>query len=79
MSNINNGGPAFPLTVEEEGCLTQVHTGMSLRTYIACKALPGLLAGAYNESCQHNLSEVPKEAVAIADALIAELFKGSTK
>lgn len=37
MTTKPDGGPAFPLVIEEEGCLTQVNKGMSLRAYAAIK------------------------------------------
>ena len=37
MTDTHDGGPAFPLVIEEEGCIPQVHKGMSLRQYAAIK------------------------------------------
>lgn len=45
--------------------------GMSLRDYFAGQALIGLLSGLYRDTSNANLSEVPREALAIADALLA--------
>lgn len=63
---INNGYPAFPLTVVEEGYLTQVHTGMSLRDWFAGKAL----ANVYTAS-ETNPDKIADWAYQIADAMLA--------
>ncbi|QDX22156.1 hypothetical protein FP568_13405 [Pandoraea pnomenusa] len=42
MSEINNGGPAFPC--EYEGSTRADASGMTLRDYFAAKAMEGLLA-----------------------------------
>lgn len=38
MSNINTGGPAFPLNLPEKW-----YEGMSLRDYFAAKAMPSVI------------------------------------
>lgn len=48
------------------------HRGMSIRTYLAAKAMQGWLAV---ESREESPAEVAKAAVEYADALIAELLK----
>ena len=35
MTKKDDGGPAFPHTIEEDGCLTQFHHGMTLRDWFA--------------------------------------------
>ena len=42
MSNIETGGPAFPLVAEAHEHV--ISTGMTLRDYLAAKALQGGLA-----------------------------------
>lgn len=70
MSSIkNNGGPAFPQM--EPGSAYPNGTGMSLRDWFAGQAMTGLLAGAYSDTCRHNLREVPDEAYKVADAMLA--------
>jgi len=47
MSNINDGGPAFPAEIEwqnQYGSGIEKHQGMTLRDYFAGQALVGLLA-----------------------------------
>lgn len=42
MSNINNGGPAFPTeNAHQSSASTWHHEGMTLRDYFAAKALQG--------------------------------------
>jgi len=79
MTRQNNGGPAFPLVIEEEGCITQYHHGMSLRDWLAGQAVAGLLAGQYRDTSRHNLAEVPAEACRIADAMLEMLDAGAAK
>lgn len=43
----------------------------TLRDEFAMAALTGLLAGLYRHSGTHNLSDVPAEALRIADAMLA--------
>jgi hypothetical protein len=40
--SINNGGPAFPVTLDHRGCVGAY--GMFLRDYFAGQALAGLMA-----------------------------------
>ena len=45
MTEKNNGGPAFPVTVtDKSGQIAPTETGMSLRDYFAAKAMQGLCA-----------------------------------
>ena len=48
MSNIETGGPAFPILAEQDAD-GWAHVGMSLRDYFAAKAMQALLShhGAY--------------------------------
>lgn len=58
---------AFP-----SGAIDPKFGGMTLRDWFAGQALAGLLAGQYSDSGNANLSEVPKEAYLIADAMLKE-------
>lgn len=49
--------------------------GLTKREEAAFRAMQGLLAGVYSQCSKHHLDELPKEAVDIADALLAELEK----
>ena len=57
--------PAFPRSYTADG-----HNGMTQRDYFAGQALGGLLSGQYRETGQYNFSSLPKEAYAIADAML---------
>ena len=65
MNKINDGGPAFP-----ESCNNQIIQGMSLREWFAGMALQGLLACS---DVQGSANDLAKGAVAYADALLDEL------
>lgn len=69
---INDGGPAFPISAQDGGSpfLLTPHRGMSLRAYIAAKALQGIVSC---ESTSGTFRDIADEAVAYADALIAAL------
>ena len=75
MTTPPDGGPAFPRFTS-----SSTMDGMSLRAYIATAALQGMLAG---PTWQPNDAEpelsgtqrYAKQAVLLADALIAELNK----
>ena len=70
MSNINNGGPAFP--VHPEIREQEPHAGMKLRDYLAAKAMQGAIA----DSCGvHTALDPAIHAVwayQMADAMVKE-------
>jgi len=76
MSNINDGGPAFPTDAEREAHalgLRRPACGISVRDYFAAHAIIGLIATDSRESKTiHRLSE---ESYGIADAMLAERAK----
>ena len=63
---INNGGPAFPVTLDHRECVGAY--GMSLRDYFAGQALTGLLADQKRDGL---LTAYADDAYAFADAMIA--------
>jgi len=73
MEKINDGGPAFPFEGGENNG-SQPHGGMSLRAYLAGKALQGIMT--QQGACSLDYG-IPKNnarvALANADALIAKL------
>ena len=76
---IRDGGPAFPRPVSEIAGTRNTHqsqTGMTLRAYFSGQALIGLLSDPNNMS---NAEVNAQVAVVSADALIAELAKGTTQ
>ncbi len=87
MVNKENGGPAFPQTIDDMGTLGPITTGMSLRDYFAAAALTGILSseaedyehqvekdihGKAIRSYQEVISDI---AYKNADAMIAERLK----
>lgn len=70
------GGPAFPVIFRHVGDNGEVERqeweGMTLRAYIATRAMQGILIG---KSFGMNPPEMARMAVQMADALIAELSK----
>ncbi|SOY65632.1 Gp38 [Cupriavidus phytorum] len=77
MSEIKNGGPAFPgekdvLHIDslgyERGTKRVAVSGMTLRDYFAAKAMQGLCANnGYN---QHSPATLANEAYGMADAML---------
>lgn len=68
MSEIDNGGPAFPNGIDH---------GMSLRDYFAAKAMQGMLANTDQDDCEaHAKGEfmwiMAENAYIAADAMLAE-------
>jgi hypothetical protein len=82
MSNVNQGGPAFPIPMGG-GRMYHQHApcdGMTLRDYFAAKALQGWLSS-YGPDDKHPASSgdadlVAQRAYAMADAMVAERNKG---
>ena len=70
MSAINDGGPAFPMGYHPEGNSAD-HFGMTLRVWLAGKALQGWAAGrnhSMTEASDHDT--VAKACLQYADAII---------
>jgi hypothetical protein len=66
MSNIDNGGPAFPGQVDHGAAGIESFVGMTLRDYFAAKAMQGLLASEVEAS----INEFAEKAYAMADAML---------
>ena len=69
MSNIETGGPAFPILAEQadDGW---AHVGMSLRDYFAAKAMAGELASPSLSWGEGMAAQVARNAYAMADAML---------
>lgn len=72
MSNINDGGPAFPvqesmISSGSEG--VPASSGMSLRDYFAAKAMQGICA--IPTSANMEVASISKSAYLMADAMLA--------
>jgi len=75
--DIDNGGPVFPgeqiaFTASGHRMTLGHHNGMSLRAWLAGQAMNGLLAADLGVEMT---AAIAKQAVAQADALLAELEK----
>lgn len=77
MSKTNNGGPAFPLFVQEEGCMPSVSEGMSLRDWFAGQALAGLTVTGFSAAYLADLKEgetraewISRQVYDLADAML---------
>ena len=73
MSNINDGGPAFPVLDTSQNLATgetTVHqacySGMTLRDYFAAQAMQGMIAAAEN----YQTHELAQYAYEVADAML---------
>jgi hypothetical protein len=74
----DNGGPAFPVALENYDMSGYCGEGMTLRDYFAAKALNGLLAGCPHDGSvrQHMTGELwAAAAYRAADAMLAERAK----
>lgn len=70
MSDIKDGGPAFPIAAEP-GIMAGAN-GMSLRDYFAAQALVGMMAG---RKGLWPMEIAAKESYEIADFMIVERSK----
>jgi hypothetical protein len=72
MSNIKDGGPAFPSGLIDpstpEDAVHSLHSGLSIRDYFAAKAMQGLMNTEYRLT---DASYNAKQSYAIADAMLA--------
>lgn len=75
MSN-NNGGPAFPIIIGAGR--VRKDDGMSLRDYLAAKAMQGAIPTRPN-GYEMDTAIMARWAYAMADAMLAEREKGNSK
>lgn len=77
---IDDGGPAFPRTGEGFGNPKYDTPGITVRAYLAAKAMQSVLWGWYEGGAKEDTAEtyeaMARHCVNAADALIAELKKG---
>ena len=69
MSDINTGGPAFPLHPEIRPMLDQTWCGMTLRDYFAAKAMQGMIGGDWPAS-QSEQNHIAEFSYQLADAML---------
>jgi hypothetical protein len=68
MSEIKDGGPAFPVT-RDDMAQNDAWGGMTLRDYFAAKAMQGIIIG--NRADESALTiGAAKDAYAVADAML---------
>ncbi len=75
MSNIKDGGPAFPSGLIDpstpEDAVHSLHSGLSIRDYFAAKAMQGELACQnVNGGTWHDINKLAVHAYQIADAML---------
>ena len=74
MSNIDKGGPAFPVPTDlanKLGCVSsESDAGMSIRDYFAAKALSGMMSR--KDSDGWTQREIASDCYKYADAMIKE-------
>lgn len=71
MSNINDGGPAFPTTQANFDNMEPAGDGMTIRDYFAAKAMQGILAGDHPVTHEaFPLEKVADVAYQMADAML---------
>lgn len=73
MSEINDGGPAFPqLELDQStGNIHTQHFGMTLRDYFAAKAMQGICANeATLPTRQEYFDNIANDAFRLADAML---------
>lgn len=84
MSEIKDGGPAFPIVADggpDSGLHPEIQYGMSLRDFFAGMAMQGILAAnaqTHEEVTDQNVDYVvAREAYRSADAMLAERSKNA--
>lgn len=83
MKAINDGGPAFPVSLggpegHQDSMGTWQHPGMSKRDHFAARAMQGMLSGHISHYGHDNhwpWKSLASEAVDMADALVAEIAR----
>ena len=73
----NDGGLAFPIAIDMGNGTIATHHGMSLRDYLAAKAMQGIVAAGdgYDYEGQRPIDVIPRHAYAMADAMLQERDK----
>jgi len=73
MSEINDGGPAFPRPFSADDVDPDIsypaHVGMLLRDYFAAKAMAALIAS-NDDGAGDRIDDIPQYAYQIADAML---------
>lgn len=73
-----DGGPAFPCPIDDDGGWYNAEAnGMSLRAYIAIKAMHAFLS--HPDSAKWTQAEIVSDSCSYADAMIAALKGGASE
>lgn len=75
MSEIKDGGPAFPTDHSTCDSVTIIRGGMSLRDYFAAKAMQGMTGCGGIWMNPIDAPEIAKRVYAMADAMLKEREK----
>lgn len=73
MSTINNGGPAFPIPLQPDQSWQGMAPcdGMTLRDYLAAKAIQGFCANVNTQpTTQNHFDNLAEDAWRMADAML---------
>lgn len=73
MSEKDNGGPAFPQLKKDQWGNYHGSEGMTLRDYLAAKAMQGFAAAP--DMAGTPVTDVARQAYSLADAMLAERAK----
>lgn len=73
MTKIDDGGPAFPVSIQTG--TTRFNEGMTLRQHYAGLAMQGICASGPTKDWTDK--DISREAVGLADALIAAMKEGN--
>ncbi|MCO5159664.1 MAG: hypothetical protein M9939_00890 [Mesorhizobium sp.] len=75
MSNINDGGPAFPIQNDDRPGAYEAHPGMTLRDWFAGHAIVAALArdygNAWGKEGKEHAHHAARGAYRMADAMLA--------
>lgn len=71
MSEINDGGPAFPVAIWDGRKMRYIDDGMTLRDYFAAKAMQGLVSDFITKTTEKiTLDKFVYATFEIADAML---------
>lgn len=70
MSKKNDGGYAFPMEATENTAWRDCNQGMTLRDYMAAKAMQALVTSGLNTGAWEDYDDLAKSAWSIADAML---------
>ena len=66
----DDGGPMYPTSVAMRDGTTLIYTGISLRDYLACQAVQGIIGGTLQAGSNIAYADAAVAGYAIADAML---------